>query len=241
MFLCGQEEPLQSNSQIHLLEETTGAIVLSDLDDQRLNRYSFLWFGNKVDSSAAFAQLMNSILTETGVGATWLAAYRTAGDYRTRGLLHAAKRAKEGWTVYRDEALAITSKYTSHIQSSEFRPVGELPYKGLQNDALVIFLGSEPQLHLLLQNPLYLSVEAFARFQKMIPGRQFLIWLADQHSTIAYQARSDLGKLALIVVGTMKIQTKPLVAQGIISEIREGTEAASVWHYVPRISDNYSE
>ena len=53
MLKCGQEEPIIPNDYIHQHDEIMHWSVLSDVEDPRLNRYSFVWLGRWSEGQSA--------------------------------------------------------------------------------------------------------------------------------------------------------------------------------------------
>lgn len=237
MLLCGCEEPIQTSGQIHLLDEATGRGVLSSLVDERLNRYSFIWLGPQEawkESSSSFAQLMRAILTTADTTATWVGAYSVARAGRIRHEWFAKRRAKEGWAIYRDEALIIANSppmQAGDFSTEDFRPPNEVPHD--PPDDLLLFVGPFPPLDTLGREPVRPSMDWFARQGELWPSRAFLTWLADSQYTIAYKARSVGGWPGLIIVGTLRIPAEQLLEQGAIQEINKGDDADQVWRHSP--------
>ncbi len=233
MLVCGQEEPLQINEYIATLDEATGNGVISREDDARLNRYSFVWLGASGESDAAFARLVLATLELLSTPATWVATYSMTGEDRVHKQLLLAKRVKEGWAVYRDQDLAIAAASATNFSTLSYRPVDELPYSGLQTDELLLFL--EPGLAptTLAHDPARSTLQWFAAHTRLFPSKPFLNWLAQEHHTVIYRARSYGGHRGLVVVGTLHLPTEQLLAQGVIKEIKSGSEAGTVWAYPP--------
>lgn len=75
MLVCEQEEPLQVNGQLDALDEETGVVGLSYIEDPRLNRYSFIWLGERSETYDAFTRLIQALLEHSHTPATWVLAW----------------------------------------------------------------------------------------------------------------------------------------------------------------------
>jgi hypothetical protein len=247
MLICGEEEPIRASGYIDLYEEMPPSkrdhtLYVNDYEDPRINRYSFVWLGQKLESTKVFSRLLNVILSETGLQATWIEAYRTDTLDRIRSKYLIKKRTREGWNVHADERLGkeeLTAAVSppSNSVSDSLRPSYEQPSTGLQNDSFLLFLGKVPTPIELVSEPLRASMLRYSKGGRMVPGRYFLDWLARTRSTIVYKAEADGGHRGLIIVGTVLLSTRQLLSQGIIQEIKEGEMAGQVWAYPPTLDD----
>jgi hypothetical protein len=247
MLVCGEEEPIRASEYIDLYEKVVPAegddtLYVNDYEDPRLNRYSFVWLGQKSESSKVFSGLLNVILSQTGLQATWIEAYRTDTLDRIRSMYLIKKRAREGWHVQAGEHLAkeeltVAVSPPSDSVSESLRPSYEQPTSGLQNDSFLLFLGKPPTPTELVSEPLRVSILRFSAGGRMVPGRFFLDWLARTRSTIVYKADADGGHRGLIIVGPVLLSTRQLFSQGIIQETKEGEMAGKVWAYPPTLDN----
>jgi hypothetical protein len=77
MFVCGHEEPIQINEMLYAHNERPVGVdhELSHFVDPRLNRYSFVWFGDGWNI-AAFTHLLIAILSQWDADLTWVCTRR---------------------------------------------------------------------------------------------------------------------------------------------------------------------
>lgn len=227
MLVCGQEEPLRANEQLHSFDEQTSAITLSLSDNPRLNRYSFVWLGEPSETATIFSELLHAIITPSHTTCTWVQVWQhhLKGDQRIRARWLLSKRNKEGWLIYHDATFAVATKPVAVDSAQLLEPQGYTWRDG----SFLLLLGPAPSVEELSREPLRSSLEMFAWRTELAPSPQFLNWLADHQQSIVYSTHDDLGRGGLIIVGATKIQTAALQAQGIIQEIKTEIEAPAVW------------
>ncbi len=233
MLKCGQEEPIKPNDYVYLLDEITHWSVLSDVDDPRLNRYSFVWLGRGSEGRSALARVVQAVMVETETTGTWVEAFRTDGLGRIRSKVSVKGRTQQGWGLYEDDTLAIVvSPPTNSVPDTLALPT-QPGYSTGAPSKLLLFLGPAPPPDVLAREPLRPTMERYAGAVDARPGWWFLNWLALTQHTMVYRATSDAGHEGLVVVGTLEIPTERLLAAGVIQEIMEGEQAGRVWSYPP--------
>jgi hypothetical protein len=233
MLKCGQEEPINPNDYIRQFDEIMHWSVLSDVDDPRLNRYSFVWLGRWSEGQSALARVVQAIMEETRVTATWVEAFRIDGWDRIRTKVSVKGRTKQGWSQYEDDTLAVVvSPPTNSIPDTLALPT-QPGYSTGAHNKLLLFLGPTPPPDVLAREPLRRTMDDYAPGWDVRPSRWFLNWLAIHQHTIVYRARSHAGHEGLIIVGTLRILTEKLLAAGVIQDILEGEQAGRVWSYPP--------
>lgn len=227
MLVCGQEEPIQVNEQVYALKEETGEIRLSRIQDTRLNRYSFVWLGEPGEAVDAFSRLLQAILNYMSLKVTWFLVWPKdlEGDNRIRSRWVRSKRRKEGWAIYEDDDLYIASKPVDDGGPQAFSP---LHYDWRDGSLLLIF-GNAPPAYELANGPSSPSIRLMAQQQPFAPSQQFLDWLAGKQLSVGYEGRDVVGHMAFIIVGTHRLPTTHLRRQGVIQDIKTGTEASLVW------------
>jgi hypothetical protein len=228
MLRCGLEEPLQANMQLYMLNEETGEIVLSHIENQHLNRYSFVLTGTKIEADVAFTNVLQAIRDTTKKSVSWflIRSYHTTGYDRVRSLAWLSRRKKGGWTVWTDDMLAIASK-SAGINTQLFQPLG---YQGWHYDGcLIFFLGEAPDVHSLAHPPARPTIELLTHNEPLAPSQQFLMWLNDNNYTVAYPFYGEFSRSGLIVISPERIQIQVLQSQGVVQETRQGAEAQGVW------------
>jgi hypothetical protein len=207
--------------------------VLSDVDDPRLNRYSFVWFGRWSEGQSALARVVRAVMVETETAATWVEAFRTDGLDRIRTKVSVKGRAKQGWCQYEDDTLAVVvSPSTNSLPDTLVLPT-QAGYSTGAHSKLLLFLGSAPPPDVLAREPLRRTMAEYASGWDVCPSRWFLNWLATNQHTIVYREDSHAGHQGLIIVGTLTIPTEKLLAADVIQEVIEGEQAFEVWSYPP--------
>lgn len=228
MFVCGREEPLQINLQIGMLDEENNRIELSEYSDPRLYRYSFVWLGDDPrDTDQAFSSLVDTIHQQLQTSAFWLLIWRDPDTYlsnsRSRWIL--SKKLKDQWSIYKTGSFAIASKQINFQDDDCFKP----PNYDWEDGHLLLFFGETPALEELSYGPPMPSIALLAQREPFAPSKEFLRWLAEQKLTIAYPAKDDFGRRALVIIGASKISLTHLEEVGLLQSIRDGATAGEVW------------
>jgi hypothetical protein len=239
MLVCGREEPIRPNEHIYQGIERVDRLVLSDVEDDRLNRYSFVWLGSRDDASEKLTLLLQVVLSAWGAGGSWLAAYDTGGQVATRSRLHLAKRKKEGWDTVDDGTLGIAVRAIDHMEKDatvddtiRLSPRHELQYAGLRWDSPVLVIGRAFSASSVARAATRSALARLAIWS-MTPTRKFLGWLARTERTLIYTAKSHANHPGIIVVGTRRIGVEDLVSTGLVSSIEDGDNAGDVWWHAP--------
>ncbi len=228
MVRCGLEEPLRANTQLYMLNEETGETVLSHIEKQHLNRYSFVLTGEKSEADVAFSGVLQTIRDTMKKSVSWflIRSYHTTGYDRVRSFAWLSRRKKEGWTIWVDNTLGIASK-PADLNDQSFQPP---EYQGGHYDGrLIFFFGEAPDGQMLAHPPVRPTIELLANHEPLAPSQQFLMWLDDNKYTVAYPFRGEFGRWGLIVISPDRIQIQELQSQGIIQETWQGGEAQEVW------------
>lgn len=227
MLVCGQEEPIQVNEQVYALTEETGEISLSRIQNTCINRYSFVWLGESSEAVNAFLRLLQSIRNSMSLNATWFLVWLKdlEGNNRIRSLWVRSKRRKEGWSIYESDDLYIASK---QVDNGEPQPFDPLYYDWRDGNLLLIF-GNTPPTHELVNGPPSYSIRLMAQQKRFVPSQQFLNWLAENQLSVGYEERDVVGHMAFIIVGTHRLPIDNLRKQGVIHDVKTGTEASLVW------------
>lgn len=230
MLICGVEEPLRRNGMLDPSPERIGSPTDDLYSGQLLNRYSFMWLGQRAEDNAAYSQLIRAIMRGTPVTQLiWFLVYRyhVSGDYRIRSLAWLSRRKKEGWIVYHDDTLAIASKQAEEWEAAMLYPPGY----GVGDGNLLLVIGQPSPIDVLTHESLRSTVQQFAQGGALELDTHVLAWLTKYQLTVAYQKRDDLGRWGLIMLSPVRIPTSDLLAQGIIQEIKTGAEAETVWRF----------
>jgi hypothetical protein len=227
MMRCGVETPIQVNEQLYSLNEVTGQKELSHFQDPRLNRYSFVWFGSDDDGPGAFSKLLQALLEQWNLPARWVLVWRlTTEHWRNRLRWLIKKRQEEGWTINQNVEVVVAIKPVNDLESLE-------PANYTGRDGNFFYGFGIPEMEQFARGPLRPTIKHFAIEQPLVPSKEFLVWLANQRGAIAYWNYDDLGRLGLVIVGTLQVQTAKLHAEGIIQEVKGGSEVGKVWNYPP--------
>jgi hypothetical protein len=225
MFRCGVEEPVQRNDQLIELDEESGRLVLSRTVDRRLNRYSFIWAGDFDEAPPAWGRLLDAILAQVGAPASWVKGWAGASEQneRIRALRFLSWHRNRGWAVASDDRLGVAVKAVDG------------PFEGLRppDDSdgphgFCLLLGPPPPVEELLRFPARPTMGLLVHRRTFAPGRDFLAWLAVSQRSVAYPRSTDLGRDALIWVGTHRIEVASLPAIALES-LERGPKAAEVW------------
>lgn len=229
MIICGQEEPLEVNQQIYMLDEDTGQIVLSDVEDQRLNRYSFVGLGTQTEVQSQVKRLLQALLSDLPAQAQRFSVheYSTSDDH-FKSLIWIMKRKKAYWNIQIVNSLVIASKPIEENMSVGFDSADSI------YSELFLISGESFLPHALTTEVVLPTLYTFAKTGKLAPSAEFLSWLATQEYTFIYRERDVIGRIVIVVVGVAKVPTEAFMAQGIIQEIKVGSEATEVWQFSPK-------
>ena len=227
MMICGAEEPIQVNEQIHLLDEETSKITHSCIENSELNRYSFVWLGEQSLASEMFSELMVVILQQLSTPATWILAWRLPGYRPARSKWLLTMRQRQGWATYHEKNIAVATK---HVQVTP--PTLEPPtYSWKDEGGFLTILGDIISPELCLKEPLRSSLETLIQRGSFFPGNKLLSWLADTNRSLVYTKSAALARPSIIITGAHRLNVYELVEKGIISEVLSGVESSKVWRY----------
>lgn len=96
MMVLGLEEPLHWNKQLYALDESTRECKLSKVEDDGLNRYSFIWLGKHEERDTRHSELVREITSQRGDDPCW---YLVWGLLKTLWMRHSCKPGNSNATA----------------------------------------------------------------------------------------------------------------------------------------------
>lgn len=236
MLVCGQEEPLQENTQLSVFDEQHGVIGLALFTDHRLNRYSFIWIEEPSTAARAVSVVLRQAIADHRDRASWCNVwpYVSVGPSPIRSQWLLKQRKVKGWTTHIEDQLAIATRTVDTAMPELLDPPDYHP--GREGGAFVL-MGDVPPPEALVKPPFLQSVKLLATSGRFIPSISLLSWLGEQEKEhglgLAYKHRDDLGRMGVVIISPIHVHTAGLHKAGVIREIREGEQAPAVWRYSP--------
>jgi hypothetical protein len=226
MLLCGAEEPLLPNPQIHALDESTGQVVLGDFGVANANRYSFVWLGAHSGASAALSAMLAATARALSLPVAGCAVWAASDDPARAPSQRKVRwqHEKDGWHVVASDGLVTAVKAIA--EDDLVFPLRDLGARS------VLFLGEGARSETIREPAILPSLGLLARF-RMAPSEPLLRWLSDRGWALAYPARDDLGRSGCIVAGGPRLPLRELEAAGLVQETRWNADAAGVWRVPP--------
>lgn len=228
LIRCWSEEPITPNQQLHQLDETTqDPIELDSSDGLGLNRY-VLVPASPAEAAPALSAVVRSVIARLAAPAHWLLAWQSAPtEYRSPARIRyqRAKRAKEGWETVDGGGFSVSRRRIDEpLPAASWLPPGYTSRDG----GLIGLIGRKPALTTFAHDdgaptP---SIRLLATTLRLAPSREFLAWLCQNHQTLIYPIRGDLGEDGLVVVSPSKLAFD---RAGDAVEIRPVGEASAVW------------
>jgi hypothetical protein len=223
--LCGVEVPLQSNRQLLAAGESDRSIHLAEFDDSRLCRYSFAQI-----SSLGWGELVEAVVNQVAGAATWCFVWHhdDAGDLRMRSRVRASTLKKDGFDVHIDGDVATATILLSGCAEDGLRPRRQTR-DPVREGTLILLLGDGSVGDKLRSQVSSRTVQTAARTGHFAPNRSFAGWLAVSGVQVIYGVRDSLERPGLVCITHAPLDVEELVAQRIVSDVRLGESASSVW------------
>jgi len=258
MMIAGVEEPLKASDMLYALDEVGEKKVLDVYENDKLNRYCFVWLGAFDDASINFAKLISSLKQPFDTSATWLSVWSVPEGFdewvkawrwvitpskaeqqiaKGRKIWQEDKRVREeliksrqqdGWTICKRNNLVIALKVVDLDTMTDFMPSG---YKYTDKGGIALIIGSNISCEVFLQTAPQCTLAWMGQKRSLYHTTGFLNWLVENQLTILYIESDDAGRPGLIIVTPHRLPTKHLLRQGIVPDILVGTEAERVWRY----------
>jgi hypothetical protein len=225
MFVCGREEPLMPNPQLHALDEVSGRIGLCDVSDERLNRYSFVWYGAFEDFSLNVERLLSHQECLFHSPVHFITAFPTSTDEAFRSKLQMRMREKAGWSILVDHNIAVAVKE----ESSSLKFLSPQDQVAILEGAMFILGGVKNALEKQMLTPIERSLQLLGHHGKLVPGPSMLAWLWEYRGQLGYFARSDRDRQGLILITPYKVALNELMEVGLVQQVYDFPEAADVW------------
>ncbi len=228
MMVLGREEPLIKNKQIYALNEISGEIELSRVEDDGLNRYTFLWLGDFDRRDTTFANLLRHISAELNKDPCWLLIWET--PRHENNLLPDPKidlRNEQGWATHKGDHITLGQRLVDLDTLSGPEPGGHEPKYG--DGGTFILMGDVPPATDLVCPPVGKTLQKFAYSREMAPSSPFLSWVRERRLTLAYFIRNMYSRLGMIVVTPDRLELDPLREKGFVDTLHDGGDAPDVW------------
>ncbi len=228
MMVLGREEPLTWNKQIYALNETTNEIELSRVEDNGLNRYSFLWQGEFDQRNIKFTELIRHISETLNQDPCWFLIWKTPKIENNP--VHDPKletRTAEGWATHAGESTTVGQKAIDLDELTGPEPDG---HKKLPRDGgMFILMGEVPAAPDLTEHPVKNTMYVLGHTHEMAPSSSFLSWVRERSMTLVYCNRHKHGRLGFIVVTPHKLELEPLKEKGFADTLNDGEDAPLTW------------
>jgi hypothetical protein len=224
MMLAGVEEPIRFNQHIDYAYEDKIAPEL--FTHPKINRYVFLWGGVRDETNTRLSQLLRYLSESLQLPLTWFLGWEnvTSGDYAFRSLVHTRQREKENLDMARNDEVVIAKKPVTQLPDNNYKPESHWIESGC------LFLGNAPSASEWLSVNASLGKTSFlAGWSTVRLSPQLYNWAADNNFTVIYPRWDDIGRQALIIIGTVKLPVAEMEQQNLVNLVKEGSEAHRIW------------
>ncbi len=229
MMVLGREEPLIWNKQIYAFNEISNEIELSRVEDDGLNRYSFVWRGDFDKRNQKFTDLIRHISQTLDQDPCWFLIWGTPRDEKNNRL-HDPKleiRSNEGWATHAGEGVTVGQKLIDLDELSGPEPAD---HKKLARDAgTFILMGDLPAAPDLTEPPAVKTLNRFAYCSEMAPSSPYLSWVRERSMTLGYWNRNMHSHLGLIIVTPHKLELDTLKEKGFADTLYDEDDAELAW------------
>ncbi|QPJ61780.1 MAG: hypothetical protein G3M70_07745 [Candidatus Nitronauta litoralis] len=229
MMVLGREEPLTWNKQIYAFNEISNEIELSRVEDDGLNRYSFLWQGEFEQRNKKFTDLLRHVSQTLEQDPCWFLIWETPRNEKGNRL-HDPKieiRNNDGWATHVGEKITVGQKLIDLDELSGPEPAG---HKKLARDAgTFILMGDLPAAPDLTEPPAEKTLSRFAYCSEMAPSSPFLSWVRERSMTLGYWNRNMHSHLGLVIVTRHVLDIEVLREKGFVDTLHDGDDAVHAW------------
>lgn len=229
MMVLGREEPLIWNKQVYALNEISNEIELSRVEDDGLNRYSFVWRGDFEKRNQKFTDLIRHTSQVLNQDPCWFLIWKTPKNEKGNRLHDPKieKRSNEGWETHIGENITVGQKLIDLDELTGPEPAG---HEKLPRDAgTFILMGDLPAAPDLTVPPVERTLDRFAYCSEMAPSSPYLSWVRERSMTLGYWNRDMLSHLGLILVTPHKLDLEPLKEKGLMDTLLDEDDAALAW------------
>ena len=228
MMVLGREEPLVKNKLVYAFNEISGEVELSKVEDDGLNRYSFLWRGEFDRRNARFADLIRHIGAHLNQDPCWFLVWGT--PRRDRNLVPDPKidqRETEGWATHKGEVITIGQKMDEPDNITGPEPAGHTHQYG--DGGTFLLMGDVPTATDLVGPPAEKTLRKFAETREMAPSSPFLSFVRERGLTLAYFLRDNQSQLGMITVTPHQLNLDSLKENGFADTLHDGDDALLAW------------
>ncbi len=229
MMVLGREEPLVRNKRIYAFNEISNEIELSRVEDDGLNRYSFVWRGDFEKRNQKFTDLIRHVSLTLTQDPCWFLIWETPKNDKGNRLHDpkVEKRINDGWATHVGEGFTIGQKLIDLDELSGPEPEG---HKKLPGDAgTFILMGDLPAAPDLTFPPVEKTLSRFAYCSEMAPSSPYLSWVRERSMTLGYWNRDLLSHLGLIIATPHKLDLETLKEKGFADTLHDDSDAGLAW------------
>lgn len=214
---CNIEEPLRFNEQLYALNEQTGRLVLSHIESDILNRYSFGWTEGAGRAQEFISCIINALPKPMNESINLLSAWvdNMAGvDLGVRSKWIKSQKLRENWVVCQDKELSIATKQIPISGENIITmDIFNKPYEGT-----ILMCGDTPSPETFLRSPVRRSVSQLAARRKFSPSKEFMVWLERMdYLAVGYFTKEERGDIIFTVVSSNQIHLEGLYSRGILT------------------------
>lgn len=232
MMVLGLEEPLHWSKQLYAFDEINHECKLSKVEDDGLNRYSFIWLGEYEQRDARHQDLIKAITEQRGEDPCWYLIWGLPEDHAESIEFQARRQSRtgDGWEVHHGESFAVAQKMCELDQLAGFRPANHRKHPG--DGGLFLIWGNAPAGPDLVKPPTLVTLEDFCERRELAPSSPFLSWVRSRKLTFMYPLRDQQSHLGLVVVTPLAIDIEALKSCNLVSKVHEGRDAGRAWCYM---------
>lgn len=227
MITCGQEEPLQPNSQILQFLDDRQVYTPCEATIGYLNRYSFVWHSQIISGEAQLSSLGLRIVAQLTMPSFWVAVWWVPNPGEHHAYLRRALRmhyTREGWSTLSMNSVEVAWQLMPAL-SPTLWPKLDHRLEG----CMCIIAAPEndmASLQEILNTPSF-QVTAFTK--KVVPSLEWFQWLHRRHATLLYPTFHHNNRDGIIVVTPVPLPINEWHADGLIDEVFFGSYAYKAW------------
>lgn len=200
---------MKPNAQLLMLEESTGKLVLDNLQSNSLNRYQFVYRDTLASLNSRAFEMLTALQQELASSSMNVLVWtsRAAGvDFGLRSKRYALERKKQGYTVVHDGALYLASKLDPSSKSFLYT----IQESCHPNTGALFLFGTLPRPDIFFSSSLRPSMELLALRGEFSPTRDLIQWMEEIGDiTLVYLLKDEIGNLTVVVITSRKLSFLP--------------------------------